>query len=140
MKLVSHNNYTNLFTGHTTVKDYSLLLKTLKVYNFAFDEKNRAFPMKSNKLSFSSYPGALYSGDDFYLTNKQLCITQTKLTPFNFPLYKQALDEKDYIPDFIRIMTANYLADNAVTHFLIKRKNGRMAIEHLDPNFIQVSG
>ena len=70
--------------------------------------------MKQAKVSFSSYPGALYSGDDFYINSNKLCICQSKITPINFLIYKQALDDKDYVPDFMRIMTANYKANSTV--------------------------
>jgi succinate dehydrogenase/fumarate reductase cytochrome b subunit len=96
--------------------------------------------MRKSKLTFTSYPGALYSGDEFYITNNKLCIFQSKLTPINFLIYKQALDEKEYIPDFMRIMAANYHAGNAVRYLLIQRKNGLIRLRLKDQGFMLVSG
>ena len=70
--------------------------------------------MNFTKVYFTSYPGALYSGDDFYLNSNDLCICHSKITPLNYLIYKQALDVKDYIPDFMRIMTATYKANSTV--------------------------
>ena len=70
--------------------------------------------MEKTILSFSSYPGAIYSGDDFYQTSNKLTIVQTKITPINIFLFKQALDINNYVPDFMRIMTANLIAKTPV--------------------------
>lgn len=41
----------------------------------------------AQKLSFSSYPGELFSDDDFYITGAQLVVLETTNHIYNFSIY-----------------------------------------------------
>lgn len=42
----------------------------------------------TQKLSFSSYPGELFSDDDFYITGAQLVVLETTNHIYNFSVYE----------------------------------------------------
>lgn len=64
------------------------------------------------ETTFSSYPGCLSSTDDWYNNKGQkghLLVTETTLEVLNDQLYNYLIRYEDYLPDFMRIMLANYL-------------------------------
>ena len=106
----------DIFAGHNTWSDYSELIRTLKVNTFAFEGDNRdsIFGMKPITINFSSYPGVLFSGDDFYLTDRKIGLIQSTLSVINKFSYKNILDLKEYIPEFMRLMIVNFTSNSAV--------------------------
>ena len=83
-------------------------------YDFAYETKNVIVGLTKSKLVFSSYPASIYSGDDLYVTSNKLVITQSTILPINVLIYKNAIDVKTYVPDFMRIMVTNHIATTAV--------------------------
>lgn len=55
----------SMFSGHTSWFRYTFMLRIMKVYDFPFADGSTV----AKTISFSSYPGSLMSGDDFYLTS-----------------------------------------------------------------------
>jgi len=70
--------------------------------------------MAQRTINFSSYPGVLFSGDDFYLIDNKITILQTTLNVVNKFKYKNIINQKSYIPEFMRIMTTNFMSNTAV--------------------------
>jgi hypothetical protein len=64
----------DLFMSHDTWNGYQLLLRVLKKYNFGFhlNYKRGSQYIPGNVMTFSSYPGKIFSGDDFYLISTGL--------------------------------------------------------------------
>jgi len=91
----------DIFVGHTTWEDYEEMLRIYKFYDF---------PLKgvaSRKISFSSYPAAISSTDDYYVTDAGLAVTETTtnvLGSFN------GIHPEKHVPDFMHIMAATRLA------------------------------
>jgi hypothetical protein len=81
-------------------------------YKFELAEDN-AF--RKSEIIFSSYPGAVSSTDDFYITDAKLVITETTLDIVDADVYRKNIsDEKTYIPSFMRILAATRTAKSAV--------------------------
>lgn len=127
VKLLKNNTSKkyDVLLGHNTWTDYSEMLRTLKTYNFEFEGKletpnnlENSIEMKTNTIKFSSYPGVLFSGDDFYIINNKIAIAQTTLSALNKFIYKDLLDLEYYVPEFIRIMTTNYISESAIEWYL----------------------
>lgn len=55
-----------MFSGHTAWWTYSFMLRIMKHYDLPLNDPYTA----SSQVSFSSYPAALTSIDDFYITNR----------------------------------------------------------------------
>ena len=76
-------------------------------------ENNGTF--KKSEIIFSSYPGAISSTDDFYITHNNLLITETTLQVIDINLYhKHIKPVEEYIPNFMRVMAASRSAKTAV--------------------------
>jgi hypothetical protein len=59
-------------------------------------------------MSFSSYPGCLYSNDDFYSLSSGLLVTETTIGNHNSSLWSYVVPQT--VPDWARNMIANRLA------------------------------
>jgi hypothetical protein len=70
------------------------LLRIYKHYDTPFQHNST----KSSKVSFSSVPGYLPSGDDFYITNTNLVIMETTNNVFNNSLYQYVTPETVLYP------------------------------------------
>jgi hypothetical protein len=55
-----------MYSGHTAWWTYSFMLRIMKHYDLPLTDPYTA----STQVSFSSYPAALTSIDDFYITNR----------------------------------------------------------------------
>lgn len=125
VKLVKDmNGKYDIFAGHDTWSSYAELVRTLKTYDFAFDSefyKNHENtsdyaiqdPLIINqrkRISFSSYPGVLFSGDDFYVLDSNIVLLQTTLNVLNQYRYQKLIDFENYVPEFMRLMAINYTA------------------------------
>jgi len=94
----------NMFSSHDTWSTYTAMLRVWKNYQQPFSIS------KASSQSFSSYPGTLYSGDDYYVTDQNLVIMETTNEIFNMDLYKATTTHT--VPYWIRVMVANRLADS----------------------------
>lgn len=96
----------SLFASHVTWTSFQAMLRTYKNYNLPFS-------LNSNKapgVSFSSYPGTLASGDDWYVTSSNLAIMETTNEVMNKSLFQYVTTRT--VPYWIRTIVANRMADN----------------------------
>jgi hypothetical protein len=84
------------------------LLRVLKLYKFGYDQSK----FHGHTYTFSSYPGLLYSGDDFILMSSGLAAIETTMGLFKPELYDK-IQVKDQLPGWVRTIVANQLADSA---------------------------
>lgn len=117
LKLLNINGKYDIIAGHDTWSKYAELVRTLKSYTYEFDSKviNKENSILKNKkeIVFSSYPGVMYSGDDFYIIDKKTVLLQTTLNVLNTFIYKNSINIDTYVPEFIRIMTTNLMSNSA---------------------------
>lgn len=73
----------DLFMGHSSWFAYADMNRIFKHYHFNFKVATAA-----NRVSFSSYPGYLYSLDDFYMMDSGLGMVQTSNNILNTTLYE----------------------------------------------------
>ncbi|GFR86205.1 phospholipase B-like protein B [Elysia marginata] len=83
-------DYSDLYVAQDTWSDFSSMLRVLKRYSFELikyplDTKT---PAPGNTITFSSYPGVLYSGDDFYTISSGLLTQETTIGYSNSSLNK----------------------------------------------------
>ncbi|KAL7719857.1 Phospholipase B-like [Entamoeba marina] len=76
---------------------YGGMTRTMK----HFDLQLNADFIKAKKVSFSSYPGFVFSFDDFYMTSTNLAIIETTFSNFNTSLYEYV--KPTTLLDWIRI-------------------------------------
>lgn len=95
----------DLFVGHTTWSDYQELLRVYKHYNLNYKMA------VAKKVSFSSYPGMVYSSDDFYILDSGLVIMETTINILNEKLYSKC-DPSKSVVTVVRSLVANLLAAN----------------------------
>jgi len=103
----------DIMVGHSTWENFSEMFRIWKVYHFQLPDAAAKW------ISFSSYPGAVTSTDDFYLTDANLLITETTITIMNAAAYVNVLD-KPHVPDFMRIAIATRLSKTGeewIRHF-----------------------
>ncbi len=92
-----------VLVAHNTWAKYSSMLRILKKYTFNFSTS------KAKSISFSSYPGLVYSDDDFYITSQNLIIQETTIDTYDSGVY-DGLEAKNVVMEFIRNVVANRLA------------------------------
>lgn len=96
----------DIYMGHATWDSYTAMLRIYKHYNFALKELRPA----TQRMSFSSYPGEVFSDDDFYLMDSGLVVLQTTNKIFNNELF-DALTPHSAL-SWQRIRAANWLASS----------------------------
>jgi len=92
----------DLFTGHTTWNVFDSMIRTYKIYNYQYTNA------VSSVISFSSYPGALSSIDDFYVTSNGLSVIETTNGIMNKTLLQYVKPQS--VLSWIRVMVANQIA------------------------------
>jgi hypothetical protein len=103
----------DLLSGHNTWTEYCEMMRVLKYKEYEFEPLNNSIVgMKPKSINFSSYPGVLFSGDDFYLIDNKVTILQTTLSALNKFVYKGILNLDNYIPEFMRIMITNLISNS----------------------------
>lgn len=114
----AEENITDLYAGHNAWSDYSEAYRTIKHYSLDFkDYRNNTHKIET---TFSSYPGALSSTDDYYVTNNRLLVTETTLEVIDINLYDSVKKANKYIPNFMRVNSATFFSMSAeewVTNF-----------------------
>ena len=81
-------NNTDLFVAHDTWNSYQSMLRILKKYKMPLRRVPKGEPVSAVEMSFSSYPGVIYSGDDFTITSSGLTILETTIGNSNPQLWK----------------------------------------------------
>ena len=89
-----------------------LIFRMLKKYDFGYHWSSKAKKVVPGQiLSFSGYPGVIYSGDDFTLSSSGLAISETTIGNSNKDLWKFVKPYGKILEGF-RSMIANRLAKN----------------------------
>ncbi|KAL3088134.1 hypothetical protein niasHS_009420 [Heterodera schachtii] len=104
---VAPNNSDILFS-HVTMWGLENLIRVLKVYKFGYDRTQ--YP--GHTTTVSSYPGLLYSGDDFALLSSGLAVLETTMKIFNRTLLEQ-IKATGVIHGWVRAIVANRMARTA---------------------------
>ena len=103
-------DFSNIWFGHATWSGYNRLIKMFKEYRYFPGGK---FPVKSNTILISGYPGVINSNDDFYITSANLYVAETTNHVFNTSLFDNLTPES--FTCWLRTMIALRLADNGKT-------------------------
>ncbi|XP_054925794.1 putative phospholipase B-like 2 isoform X2 [Dermacentor andersoni] len=99
----------DLYVSHNTWTKYSSMLRILKKYRLPYREapgSEKFIP--GHTMTFSSYPGRIFSGDDFYLISSGLATMETTIGNENDSLYSFVTPESNL--EFIRNVVSNRLA------------------------------
>jgi len=101
--------------GHTTYDYYQNTIKYMKSIDITLGNNHW-------KVLFPSYPGVIFSGDDYYLTKNGLLITETSLSILNRREYRDVAGVNTKYPDFMRVMGATLIAKNGRDWIDLMRK------------------
>ncbi|XP_061762436.1 putative phospholipase B-like 2 [Nerophis ophidion] len=108
IKLLPNNK--DLLVSHDTWNTYQSMLRIIKKYSFAFSVSpldNLVLP--GTIQAFSSYPGSIFSGDDFYILSSGLVTLETTIGNSNPALWK-FVQPKGTVMEWLRNIVANRLA------------------------------
>lgn len=109
VKLLPENK--DLYFAHSTWTKYSSMLRILKKFRLPYRHTpDSDVKIAGHTTTFSSYPGRIFSGDDFYLISSGLATTETTLGNENDDLYRAVKPQS--VLAFIRNLVANRLAEN----------------------------
>ncbi|XP_074494182.1 putative phospholipase B-like 2 [Sebastes fasciatus] len=108
IKLLPNNK--ELLVSHDTWNTYQAMLRIMKKYTFAF----RVSPSDDDLIpggtqAFSSYPGSIFSGDDFYILSSGLVTLETTIGNSNPALWK-FVKPTGTVLAWLRNIVANRLA------------------------------
>ncbi|KAG8455685.1 hypothetical protein GDO86_001759 [Hymenochirus boettgeri] len=109
IKLLPGNK--ELFVSHDTWNTYQSMLRIIKKYTFPFHTKPKGGPevIPGWVQTFSSYPGTIFSGDDFYLLSSGLVTLETTIGNSNNALWKH-IQPQGSVQEWLRNIAANRLA------------------------------
>lgn len=103
-------NNAELAISHVTWNDFNAMLRIYKRYNMSLhshpEQESGVIP--GHLQSFSSYPGVVYSGDDFYILSSGLVTQETTIGNSNNDLWKHVVPQTVF--EFVRTVVANRLA------------------------------
>jgi len=102
-------NNTDLYVSHDTWNSYQSMLRILKRYKMPLRSVPKGEKVPGDDMSFSSYPGVIYSGDDFTLTSSGLTILETTIGNNNKDNWRFVTAENSVL-EGIRATVANRLA------------------------------
>jgi hypothetical protein len=94
----------DIYMGHSTWDSYTAMLRIYKHYSFNLTELQPA----AQRVSFSSYPGEVFSDDDFFILSSKMVILQTTNKIFNDELFDLLTPHS--VLSWQRIRAANWLA------------------------------
>ncbi|XP_063502823.1 putative phospholipase B-like 2 isoform X2 [Pongo pygmaeus] len=115
----------DLLVAHNTWNNYQHMLRVIKKYWLQFREGPRGdYPLvPGSKLVFSSYPGTIFSCDDFYILGSGLVTLETTIGNKNPALWKY-VQPRGCVLEWVRNIVANRLAlDGATWADIFKRFN-----------------
>ncbi|XP_045152636.1 putative phospholipase B-like 2, partial [Echinops telfairi] len=106
----------DLLVAHNTWNSYQHMLRIVKKYSFQFHEgpQDDSLLIPGNKLIFSSYPGTLFSCDDFYILSSRLVTLETTIGNSNPVLWKYVRPGGSVL-EWLRSVVANRLALDGAT-------------------------
>ncbi|XP_077016034.1 putative phospholipase B-like 2 [Tamandua tetradactyla] len=101
----------DLLVAHNTWNSYQHMLRVIKKYSFQFQEGPQEDEplIPGNKVIFSSYPGTIFSCDDFYVLGSGLVTLETTIGNNNPALWKY-VQPKGGVLEWVRNVVANRLA------------------------------
>lgn len=103
-----------LFFSHVTGNRYETMLRIQKRYRLNYKESKSSYQLVfGHDITFSSYPGFLYSMDDFYLISSGLAVTETTISVYNPQLWAN-VQPVGQVMVFVRAMVANRLASDGL--------------------------
>ncbi|KAJ6254833.1 phospholipase b-related [Anaeramoeba flamelloides] len=101
------DNNEDAFVSHNSWFDYIALTRVMKEYEINLKGAHTV----ATNLVFSSYPGVIFSLDDFYITNKKLVVFETTYTIQNHSIYQEYLHEKTFLT-FLRTVSICRMSSN----------------------------
>lgn len=111
IKLLPGNK--DLYISQVTWTSYAEMLRVFKFYDFPFTVSgNKGEIIPGRKASFSSYPGLMTSGDDFYMLSSGMVSQETTIGNSNPDLWKYVYAE-GIVLEWMRTLVANRLARTA---------------------------
>ncbi|CAG2102497.1 unnamed protein product [Medioppia subpectinata] len=99
----------DLYVAHNSWFPYNIMLRVLKQYSFAFNSLTTGTLIPGHSVSMSSYPGFIFSGDDYYVLSSGLVVQETTNENFNKSLYASVRPDR-VVLEFVRNVVANRLA------------------------------
>lgn len=108
IKLLPNNK--DLLVSHDTWNTYQSMLRIIKKYTFPFKTSlisNELIP--GGTQAFSSYPGSIFSGDDFYILSSGLVTLETTIGNSN-PALWDFVRPTGTVMEWLRNIVANRLA------------------------------
>uniref|UniRef100_A0A7E4W1Z7 Phospholipase B-like n=1 Tax=Panagrellus redivivus TaxID=6233 RepID=A0A7E4W1Z7_PANRE len=101
------NDNKDLFISHVSMSGYNTMNRILKLYKFGYDKKR----VPGHTVSFSGYPGALASADDYNLISSGLASIETTISVFNESLYgPEYVKAEGQLHCWVRSFISNQLA------------------------------
>ncbi|KAI5630156.1 putative phospholipase B-like 2 precursor, partial [Silurus asotus] len=108
IKLLPGNK--DLLVSHDTWNNYQSMLRIMKKYVFSFRTSVKdQMLIPGNTQAFSSYPGSIFSGDDFYILSSGLVTLETTIGNSNSDLWKFVTPQGS-VMEWLRNIVANRLA------------------------------
>eukprot|EP00092_Neocalanus_flemingeri_P009860 GFUD01010629.1.p1 GENE.GFUD01010629.1~~GFUD01010629.1.p1 ORF type:complete len:562 (-),score=106.79 GFUD01010629.1:392-2077(-) len=107
-------NNTDLYVSHDTWNSYQSMLRILKKYKMPLKKVPKGDVIAGIEMSFSGYPGVIYSGDDFTITSSGLTILETTIGNSNPELW-QFVKPHGSVLEGIRATVASRLATDGMT-------------------------
>ena len=101
------NDFSDIFFGHNMWNTYYSAIRIIKEYNFNFNNRW----VRSKNIIFPSYPAALSSIDDIYITSHGLIATETTNEVLNDTLYSQVIPNSLLTCE--RAMIANRISNSS---------------------------
>ncbi|XP_077094756.1 putative phospholipase B-like 2 [Siphateles boraxobius] len=104
----------DLLVSHDTWNTYQSMLRIMKRYSFAYrTSPTGKMTIPGNTQVFSSYPGSIFSGDDFYLLSSGLVTLETTIGNSNPDLWR-FVRPRGAVMEWLRNIVANRLADSGL--------------------------
>ncbi|XP_013790770.1 putative phospholipase B-like 2 [Limulus polyphemus] len=109
IKLLDGNK--DIYVAHDTWTAYNTMLRVLKKYNLQIHvSPQKGSPLvPGHTVSFSSSPGMIFSGDDFYVISSGLVTIETTIGNDNSTLWKYVQPEGTVL-EWIRNLVANRMS------------------------------
>ncbi|MCI4378040.1 hypothetical protein PGIGA_G00211250 [Pangasianodon gigas] len=99
-----------LLVSHDTWNNYQSMLRIMKKYVFSFHTSVKDQTLiPGSTQAFSSYPGSIFSGDDFYILSSGLVTLETTIGNSNPDLWK-FVKPRGSVMEWLRNIVANRLA------------------------------
>ncbi|XP_066989803.1 putative phospholipase B-like 2 [Macrobrachium rosenbergii] len=126
IKILPDNS--DIYVSHVTWTHYSTMLRILKKYINPFRVAGSSLPQEiiaGHTVSFSSYPGMLFSGNDFHILSSGLLSMETTIGNSNPQLW-QYVHSEGQILEWMRTIIANRMATDGDrwASFFIYRNSG----------------